>query len=88
MLSRLADHRFVQGLQDGTLVRSALELRDAIIQAGCVPPACEPTLDELRRCLQTVKAELASRGLNLGALSYSEPGLYGDSGWEAPLTLA
>ena len=88
MLSRLADHRFVQGLQDGTLMRSALELTDAIIQAGCVPPACEPVLDELRCCLHTVKAELARRGLSLRTLSYGELGTYSDGGWEAPLSLS
>ena len=88
MFSRLTDHRFVHGFQDGALVRSAAELQEAIIQAGRVPPACEPMLDELKRCLQTVKAELASRGLSLRALAYGESGFYGDGGWDTPILLS
>ena len=84
MLSRLSDRRFVRQFQDGTLLRSATELRHAIAQAGPVPPVCEPVLDELRRCLQTVRAELASRGR--AALAGVEPESFGDSAatWEVP----
>lgn len=86
MLSRLSDHRFVRQFQDGTLLRSAMELRDAIAQAGPVPPVCEPILDELWRCFQTVRAELARRGLSWPALTGTESAAFGDSSatWSVP----
>ena len=86
MLPRLSDHRLVRQFQDGALVRSATELGYAIAQAGSVPSACEPILDELRRCLRTVRAELTRRGLSWPPPPGSEPAASGDgsASWSVP----